>query len=111
MKIAFIFIVLINILYPTFETFNKTYQSSLLTSSNELDESFDIQFQIGPNIEGFKEWKRTRLGFPERPIIIDTQFESSIIQVRIDTKGFLINLIPTFIIVLIVWIQRMIKNK
>ena len=107
MRIFFIVIIAINFLYPTFQTFNNAYQDSLLTSaSRELGRPLDIQFQIGPNIEGFKEWKRVRLGFPERPIIIDSQFDSKILQARIDVKGLLLNLIPTYILILIIGIRR-----
>lgn len=111
MKILSIAIIVINLFYPSFETFNHAYQDYLLTSGERFLESKDIQFQIGPDIEGFKEWRRVRLGFPDQPIVIDMQFESRILQARIITKDFLLNMIPTFIIILLWTTKRLRKRK
>ena len=108
MRFVLIFIVLINFLYPSFDTFNHAHQDNLISSSSrDLEQGLDIQFQIGPNVTGFKEWKRIRLGFPDRPIVIDTQFESRIIQGRINLKSLLINIIPTYIIIVIFGVRRL----
>lgn len=90
MKYLFIILFTINLLFPSFKEFNHTYQHSLITNSNRLiNQIDDIQFQIGPNFEEFKKWKRTYFGFPESPIVLDIQHDLNIYQCRIDTLGLL----------------------
>lgn len=107
MKFFLIALISINLFSPSFTEMNETYQDSLITHrQNWTDQNDDIQFQFGPTIKGFKKWNRTYLGFPGRPIVFDIQYDSNILQCRIDTNGLFKNLIPSYIPLLILIIRK-----
>ena len=112
MKYFLIILISINLLFPWFDEMNETYQDHLITHQhNWPDQKDDIHFKFGPDFEGFKKWNRTYLGFPDRPIVIDIQYDLNILQCRIDSLGLIKNLIPTWILLLIFFVRNLKKKK
>lgn len=47
------------------------------------------------------EWTRVQLGIPVRPITIDVQSSTRIVQVRVEPTYILLNLVPVTVLVLL----------
>ena len=103
MKKAVIIVFCAAIFFPWFSSLEHSYQTSLWTYSDHRRGgvvSHDWQFRVGGHTESM-EWTRVRLGLPIKPITIDIQSATGIVQVRIEVINFIRNLIPPTILVLI----------
>jgi hypothetical protein len=114
MKKAVLIILGITLLLPSFDEYNRAYQSSLWTSRSQRRypaKSYDLQFRFGTEIDDLRPWTRVRLGFPIKPITVDILTEPVIVQVRFETLHNIVNIIVALIGILGVWIFRIRRRK
>ncbi len=106
MKKAILILFGITLLLPSFDTYTEAFQSGLWTYDNHRRHparSYDLQFRIGPEINGLRPWTRIRLGFPIKPVTVDVLTRPVIVQVRLETLHITVNLVAALVGILIVW--------
>lgn len=109
-----IIIFLIILFFPKVKSSNHTYQECLWTSNttkNHNEQTADIQFRLGGEIEILKPWTRINLGFPISCITIDCQSEFKILQVRIETVNWFKIFCMTFIPFILLKLGKRFKTK
>jgi hypothetical protein len=109
-----IIIFLIILFFPKVKSLNHTYQECLWTSTttkNHNEQTSDIRFKLGGEIEILKPWTRINLGFPISCITLDYQSEFKILQVRIETVNWIKIFCLASIALLLLKIGKRFKTK